>query len=183
MKAKITIPQQVQIINKALASYIEDVDEECFNVGLCWHFHNAIHDITKIDCNYSSIELFIPLFTIENAITHAKASNKIMWWEKTNSYDRIYFCKWMLKTMKKEMINNFITNILYKKYNFKNVEVYYSEEFNKYIIIPHSSHQIKSNVIKSLIRFHNKYKKAFGEDCLVIMKESEYITDEYNKIK
>ena len=89
----------------------------------------------------------------------------------------------MLKTMKKEMIYDFITNILYKKYNFKNVEEYYSEEFNKYIIIPHSSYKIKSNVIKSLIRFHNKYKKAFGEDCLVIMKESEYITDEYNKIK
>ena len=120
MKAKATIPQQVQIINKALASYIEEeADNKLFKVGLCWHFRKAIYDITKIDCDYSSIELFVPLFTIENAITHAKASNKSMWWEKTNSYDRIYFCKWMLKTMKKEMINNFITNILYKKYNFK----------------------------------------------------------------
>ena len=184
MKAKVTIPQQVQIINKALASYIEEeADNKLFKVGLCWHFQKAIYDITKIKCDYSSIELFIPLFTKENAITHAKASYKSMWWERTNSYDRIYFCKWMLKTMKREMINNFITNILYKKYNFKNVEEYYSEEFNKHIIIFHSSHKIKSNVIKSLIRFHNKYKKAFGEDYLVIMKDSEYITDEYNKIK
>jgi hypothetical protein len=178
MKARATIPQQVQIINKALASYIEDdADNKCYNVGLCWHFKNAIEDITKIDCDYDSIKLYIPLFTRQNAITYANASDESYWWNKTNSYHRIYFCKWMLKTMKEQMINDFITNILYKKYHFVYVEKFYSTEFNKYIIVPHPLSEVKSDVIKSLIRFHNKYKRAFGDDCLVIMKESEYVLD------
>ena len=182
MKAKATIPQQVQIINKALTSYIEDsADTEPYTVGLCWHFRYAIEDITKMYCDYDFIKLYIPLFTRQNAMVHANASNNTMWWKRTNSCDRIYFCKWMLKTMKIEMINNFITNILYKKYHFVYVEKFYNQEFNKYIIVPHPLSEVKSDVIKSLIRFHNKYKKAFGDDCLVIMKESEYVLDK-NKI-
>jgi len=178
MKAKATIPQQVQIINKALSSYIkEEVDTKYFEAGLCFHFKRAILSIFEECYDYNFIKLYIPLFTKQNAMVHARATDARYWWMKTNSYHRIYFCKWMLKTMKEQMINDFITNILYKKYHFVYVEKFYSTEFNKYIIVPHPLSEVKSDVIKSLIRFHNKYKRAFGDDCLVIMKESEYVLD------
>jgi hypothetical protein len=168
MKAKATIPQQVQIINKALSSYIkEEVDTKYFEAGLCFHFTRAISSIVEECYDYDLIKLYIPLFTRQNAITYANASDESYWWNKTNSYHRIYFCKWMIKELRNQMIHNFITNILYKKYHFVYVEKFYSTEFNKYIIVPHPLSEVKSDVIKSLIRFHNKYKRALAMTVLL----------------
>jgi len=178
MKAKATIPQQVQIINKALENYIkEEVDTEYFIAGLCFHFTRAISSIVEECDDYDFIKLYIPLFTRQNAITHANARNNIMWWDIKDYENRTIFCKWMIKEMKEQMINDFIVKTLYKKHKFEYVEKFYSTEFNKYIIVPHPLSEVKNDVIKSLIRFHNKYKRAFGDDCLVIMKESEYVLD------
>ena len=178
MKAKATIPQQVQIINKALSSYIkEEVDTKNFYAGLCFHFTRAISSIVEECYDYDLIKLYIPLFTRQNAMVHAKATDVVWWWDIKDYENRTIFCKWMIKEMREQMINDFIVKTLYKKYHFEYVEKFYSTEFNKYIIVPHPLSEVKSDVIKSLIRFHNKYKRAFGDVCLVIMKESEYVLD------
>jgi hypothetical protein len=94
----VTIDEQIQILEKALSSFLKDRGY----MGLCFYLHKSILDYTYRNVDYGCLKLYIPLFDVGNAIKYAKAvSTEGYWWECSEKELRIKFLSWIIKELLK----------------------------------------------------------------------------------
>ena len=110
----LSLEEQIEILEIAR----EEVNER--RRGLCGIISKVINRVsgtyerrTYPYCSYVDVDLFIPLFTRQNAVKYGNGVNDMYWWKHRYKHDfesRINFLNWMIRQIKKEINNGKATN-------------------------------------------------------------------------
>ena len=100
---KLTNKQQIDVLESVLDTLGYGVF--CERSGLCIF---TIYELSKRgyinyrEMEFNEIRLFIPLFTIENAVMFGADINNSLsyWWPLSDIKSRIKFVKWMIEQLK-----------------------------------------------------------------------------------
>lgn len=76
-----------------------------YDFGLCDMFTSILFERYGITILHYEIPNYIPLFRMDYAIKHAKATYGLFWWPKSNKKNRLAFLDWMISELEKQLNN------------------------------------------------------------------------------
>ena len=95
----LTTEEQIQVLKEARKRLLNEKDELC----LCYRIRQALVKIYGEITLLNEIQDYIPLFRIDYAIEHAKATCGLFWWPKRNKKNRLAFLDWMISELEKQL--------------------------------------------------------------------------------
>ena len=95
----LTTEEQIQVIKEARKRVLNKKNNFC----LCYRIKLALVKIYGEITLLNEIQDYIPLFRIDYAIKHAKATYGLFWWPIGNKTDRLAFLDWMISELEKQL--------------------------------------------------------------------------------
>ena len=97
----LTTEEQIQVLKEVRKRLLNRI----FDLGLCDMFRSKLFEIYGITTSFHEIPNYIPLFRMDYAIKHAKATYGLFWWPQSNKTDRLAFLDWMISELEKQLNN------------------------------------------------------------------------------
>lgn len=97
----LTTEEQIRVLKEARKRVLNKKENLC----LCYRIKQALIKIYGETIFLNEIQNYIPLFRIDYAIEHAKATYGLFWWPKSNKKNRLAFLDWMISELEKQLKN------------------------------------------------------------------------------